>query len=99
MYRFNKIQRKPCIENGYFYADIMKDIIWTLIIVWLIYKFIELFRSAATKRTSTNHSEQTYNRTQAAPIHNTSRSEKDVKNAINKHLNNDGEYIDFEEVK
>lgn len=77
----------------------MKDIIWTLIVVWLIYKVVEIFRSATTKRTYTNTNEQTYNRPQAAPIHNTGRSEKEVKNAINKHLNNDGEYIDFEEVK
>lgn len=77
----------------------MKDIIWTLIVVWLIYKVVEIFRSAATKRTYTATNEQTYNRTQTAPLHNTTRSEKDVKNAINKHLNHDGEYVDFEEVK
>ncbi|PBQ33158.1 hypothetical protein CNR22_15700 [Sphingobacteriaceae bacterium] len=77
----------------------MKDIIWTLIIIWLIYKVVAIFRSATTKRVFTNNTEQNYTTQQSAPIHTTSRPDKDVKAAIKKHLNNDGEYIDFEELK
>ena len=77
----------------------MKDIIWTLIIVWLIYKVIDVFRSNTIKRTfsSTNnqHTEQ-HNQT---TTHSNPKPEKHVKDAVKKHLNKEGEYVDFEEVK
>ena len=77
----------------------MKDIIWTLIVVWLIYKVINIFRSATTKRVYTNNNDQNYTRQQSTNAHNSSKPEKDIKDAVKKHLNNEGEYIDFEEVK
>lgn len=76
----------------------MKDIIWTLIVVWLIYKVVDIFRAASSKRTFTNTSHQN-NQDTGPTVHNTSKPDQDIKNAVKNHLNNEGEYIDFEEVK
>ena len=75
----------------------MRDIIWTLIVVWFIYKIVDVFRISSAKRTANNnqHSAQETH----TNVHTTSKPEQDIKNAVKKHLNNEGEYIDFEEVK
>ena len=74
---------------------IMRDFIWTIIIVWLVYKVVDIFKSNSAKRAfNTNQSRQKTN------MHSTSKpEEKDIKDAVKKHLNNEGEYVDFEEVK
>jgi hypothetical protein len=71
----------------------MRDIIWTIIVVWLIYKIADIFKSASSKKSFANTSQQAQ-----STAHHTV-PEKDIKNAIKKHLNNEGEYVDFEEVK
>jgi hypothetical protein len=76
----------------------MRDIIWTLIIVWLIYKVIDLFKINAGKKNFADHQDEQFQRQNSAGNTNSS-PEKDLKNAVKKHLNNEGEYIDFEEVK
>ena len=73
----------------------MRDLIWTLIVVWLIYRIVEIFRYNSAKKSFNTDNRQAQSNT----IHNTSRPEKDIRKAIKKHLNNEGEYIDFEEVK
>jgi hypothetical protein len=71
----------------------MKDIIWTLIIVWLIYKIIEVFQSSAKK----NLHEQNHVK---MPVDSPKNPEnRDLKDALKKHLNKEGEYVDFEEIK
>jgi len=72
----------------------MRDIIWTIIVVWLIYRVVDIFRISAAKRTAGNN--QFGDQTNPHPG---SKPEKDIKNAVKKHLNNEGEYVDFEEVK
>jgi len=75
----------------------MRDIIWTVIVIWLIYKVVEVFRIASSKR---NINSTSYNSQQPdTNPHSHSKPEKDIKNAVKKHLNNEGEYVDFEEVK
>ncbi len=71
----------------------MRDIIWTLIVIWLLYKVVAMFRGNASQKTqdSANHDPS-----------NSSFTEKngtDSKSAIKKHLNNEGEYVDYEEIK
>jgi hypothetical protein len=74
----------------------MRDVIWTIIIVWVIYKLIEIFKNTNQKKsyvyqnnTAQEHSPQT----------NTTFTKRDVKSAIKKSLDKDGEYVDFEELK
>lgn len=76
----------------------MKDIIWTLIIVWLIYKIVELFKMATVKRSYINNQTQhKQNNPQTEKAANPTN--KDIKDAIRRHINKAGEYVDFEEIK
>lgn len=72
----------------------MRDLIWTLIVIWLVYKLVAIFKT----NNKTNNSEFfEENRTRRST--NNSSTKKDLKGALNKHLNNEGEYVDYEEVK
>lgn len=79
----------------------MRDIIWTIIVIWLIYKVVDLFRSASQKKSyayqqnQTNRQQNTYNNQQQQY----QPPKKDVKSALKKSADNDGEYVDFEEIK
>jgi hypothetical protein len=74
----------------------MRDIIWTLIIVWLVYRLVDVFRSIQAKRSATENRQFDHNQASAGT---TSTPKRDIKTAVQKHLNNEGEYVDFEEVK
>ena len=76
----------------------MKDIIWTLIIVWLVYKLVNVFRSIPAKRSYSANQPGNFDNSQTT-AENTSAPKRDIKTAIQKHLNSEGEYVDFEEVK
>lgn len=72
----------------------MRDIIWTLIILWLVFRLVAVFKNIAQKKS--NHQFQNRN---PEPEFKTSNSQKDLKSALKKHLNSEGEYVDYEEVK
>jgi hypothetical protein len=63
----------------------MRDIIWTLIIIWLIYKIIGLFKGKEPGKTFVNHNAENKRQSQ-----NTSTKDP---------LDKEGEYVDFEEIK
>ena len=75
----------------------MRDLIWTLIVVWFIYKIVDVFRSSTAKRAASNKQYTAHQND--TNVHSNPKPEQDIKNAVKKHLNNEGEYIDFEEVK
>ena len=78
----------------------MRDIIWTVIVVWLIYKVVDVFRASTAKRAFDPNTQSHGDPQNRTHVHqHVSKPEKDIKNAVKKHLNNEGEYIDFEEVK
>jgi len=70
----------------------MRDIIWTLIGIWLLYKLVDAFRAITAKK-DTNQASQTRHQQAATP------PKKDLHGALQKHLNKEGEYVDFEEIK
>lgn len=70
----------------------MRDIIWTIIIVWLVYKIVGVFQSLNTKKTSANPAYQ-------APKENNHHSTSEIKTALKNHANKEGEYVDYEDVK
>ncbi len=75
----------------------MRDIIWTLILVWLIYKIAEIFRNSGSKKSTVDGNDAySMNKTK---IYSQNETQKDIKGAIHKHLNKAGEYVDFEELK
>ncbi len=71
----------------------MRDIIWTLIVIWLLYKVVAMFRGNTSQKTqdSSNHDQ--------SHADFKGKNETDSKSAIKKHLNNEGEYVDYEEIK
>lgn len=75
----------------------MKDLIWTIIVIWVIYKLIHIFKSSSIKfyfgKTVANEEKKIRNDSFTA------QPKKDVKTAIQKQIKNEGEYVDFEEIK
>lgn len=71
--------------------DTVRDIVWTVIIVWVVWKIYSAFSSKTnTQNTASGNSQK--------------RNEGEVK--IDKNVNskirfnsNDGEYVDYEEIK
>ena len=65
----------------------MRDIVWTIILIWLAWQFVNIFRSLrATKQTSEI-------RDQPAP------GRRDLHSVRRKQLDSEGEYVDFEEIR
>lgn len=76
----------------------MRDIIWTLIVVWLIYKLVDIFRGSTKKSFANNSSNQTSQNEQSNTTTNFS-AKKDPKEVIQKSADKEGDYVDFEEIK
>ncbi|MDI1354593.1 MAG: hypothetical protein PSX36_06730 [bacterium] len=74
----------------------MKDIIWTLIIIWLIYKVTDVFKGFSKKNVN---SQEDVNHEENLRTHTSAHNDQDIKSAVRKHLNTEGEYVDFEEMK
>ncbi|MBI2722029.1 MAG: hypothetical protein HYX39_07630 [Bacteroidetes bacterium] len=72
----------------------MKEIFWTIIIIWLVYQLMNIFKSMGNikKFSSPSHSSRDLKNT-------SSDSKKDVKTAIKKHADKEGEFVDYEEIK
>lgn len=68
-----------------------KDLIWTLIIVWLVYKLIDVFRASSSKK------QTVYSQTGSNSKSNQAKPNKH--NAIKKGADKEGDYVDFEEIK
>ncbi len=77
----------------------MRDIIWTLIIVWLIYKLVDIFKGSSKRSFAGNNSNSQSNQNQTYNSNTNYTSKKDTKEAIQKSADKEGDYIDFEEIK
>lgn len=73
----------------------MRDLVWTLIIIWLIYKLVAMFKGVSPKK---NFAFNNTNSNKGQTSNNTT-ADKDIKNAVKKSIDKEGEYVDFEEVK
>lgn len=74
----------------------MKDIIWTLIVIWFVMRLVELFKVSVSRK-SANSGPMRYH-TQSAEASSENNSDK-LKKAVREHVNKEGEYVDYEEVK
>jgi hypothetical protein len=74
----------------------MRDVIWTLIIIWVVYKIVDIFRGVSQKKSYAHGQEQSNQNSQNI---NTSFPKKDVRTAMQKGAENEGEYVDFEDIK
>lgn len=68
----------------------MRDIIWTIIIFWVIYKLSDLFRSMSKKSYVYQHKETPPKK---EPVSDEARS------ALKKGADREGEYVDYEELR
>ncbi len=65
----------------------MRDLIWTIIIVWLAWQFVNIFRKGGQRQA------------QASPIRQQPENGSESLNDRRKKFDTEGEYVDFEEVK
>lgn len=78
----------------------MRDVIWTLIIIWVVYKIVDIFRSASVKKTTIFNKYETHHHTTSSKPEGSVTVEKNTKqDKGTKGNSTDGEYIDFEEIK
>ena len=75
----------------------MRDIIWTLIVIWLIYKLVDIFKGSG-KKSYVNNQNNNSNTSQKADSTNFSMN-KNHKDVIQKSTDKEGDYIDFEGIK
>jgi hypothetical protein len=75
----------------------MRDLIWTIIVIWFVYKLVEVFKSFSAKKQKFNSANPQHS-TGKTTVH-TANSDDTIKDALRKHVNKEGEYVDFEEVK
>ncbi|MDZ4666222.1 MAG: DUF4834 family protein [Bacteroidota bacterium] len=81
---------------------VMRDVIWTIIIIWVIYKIVGMFRSvSAVKKTFVYNKHETHNHTQSTKPEGsvTVESQEKHQGKTPKANSNGGEYVDFEEIK
>ena len=86
---------RALIYFPYLYISIMRDIIWTIIIIWVVYKLVDIFRGAGQKKSQPyqqNHSNE-------AGRDHSAHTRKDLKSAMQKGAEKEGEYVDYEEIK
>lgn len=67
----------------------LRDVVWTLIVVWLVYKISYWFRSLNQKKTAQ----------QASRPFNQQNEPSSKKAGKEQPYDNVGEYVDFEELK
>lgn len=64
----------------------MRDLIWTVILIWLAFRIVSAFQSMSKRK-------------QPVSVKSDQDNPKDkVKSAVDKHLSSEGEYVDFEEI-
>lgn len=81
----------------------MRDVIWTLIVIWLIYKLVDIFKSSRNKSFSNNSTSQNNNNNNTNTRQTESKTSfsvnKNPKDVLQKSTDKEGDYIDFEEIK
>ncbi len=79
----------------------MRDLVWTLIIIWLVYRLVAMFKSSTPKKGFAGY-QQNHTNTSNQETTNTSfnsHTAMDVKTAVKKSTDKEGEYVDYEEIK
>jgi hypothetical protein len=67
----------------------MRDLIWTVIGIWLVYKIASLFSSAFSRQKIKGNTGPTVVKDDG----------HDLKRAVKAHVDREGEYVDFEELR
>jgi len=77
------------------------DLVWTLIIVWLIYRLVAMFKGTSPKKVAFGRDNNSFesNTSHQTNTHAHSHTDKDIKKAVKKSTDKEGEYVDYEEIK
>jgi hypothetical protein len=75
----------------------MRDIIWTIIAIWFLWRIIEAFRSYSPSRKPNSQSNYSNGNTSAHT--NTTHSASDSRTKKGELRSDAGEYVDYEDVK
>lgn len=77
----------------------MRDIIWTIIIVWVVWKLIDAFRTISSSRNAQGSSVNNANYNQNYNSNSNTTSNASAKPKKGELKSDAGEYVDYEEVK
>lgn len=73
----------------------MRDIIWTIIVIWLVWKLYDAFKSVKQRSQGINNNYQTNNQRKEGEV----RIERNAGSSKTHYNADDAEYVDYEEVK
>ena len=76
----------------------MRDIIWTIIVLWIIWKIYDAFKTMSKPKTQQqgfNNSQQNYNQCKEGEVKIENFEQKNKSHF----KESDGEYVDYEEIK
>lgn len=76
----------------------MRDFIWTIIVLWIIWKIYDAFKTiskAKTQQQSFNNQQQNYNQQTEGEI----KIENQQQYKKSHFKDDDGEYVEYEEIK
>ena len=72
----------------------MRDVIWTIILVWLVYRIVNAVRGSGNIVINKHDHHHHYNSERKIKIDSTGKTGNGKKNN-----NSEGEYVDYEEIK
>ena len=71
----------------------MRDIVWTIIVIWVVWKIYNLFKNVSHKKTQSIYKNNNHQQ-------NNGEIKIEQSGKLKSHFNpNDGEYVDYEEIK
>jgi hypothetical protein len=74
----------------------MRDVIWTLIVIWVVYKLYNAFFVSAPKSSSFNSTNSQSNSNNQSEAAQKPKRQDDLSKKL---ADNEGEYVPFEEIK
>lgn len=79
----------------------MRDLIWTIIIIWVVFKIISLFKGSSARKTFVyqKHEYHQYQNQQKPEGSVTVENKNTSADHGGKRSSSDDEYVDFEEIK
>lgn len=72
----------------------MRDLIWTIILIWLVWKIYDMLKGVPQKSKSSNNNSNSFNRKKEGEVKIETIVQQ--KTYFGK---NDGKYVDYEEIK
>lgn len=82
------------------FVVVMRDVIWTIIIIWVVYKLVDIFRSTTVKKTFVYNKYESHHHASNKRPEGSVTVEQNTKPGKSPKANaSDGEYVDFEEIK